>query len=207
MSLYPSLVLVQPRKTRPCLTERLLVGRKESNQTNMSFNSYMSICTVWRLWPTRVDASLSTKQTNKLWAFALIDHGRWDGLSQGFILHTLILCHTLGRAITNQHTNAFADPWIFVRGVQVNQTKKALTPLFFLVHSLFYRSQLVNFKENYHFSRFQRGSNIFQGGGGLTFAGGGGGSNCLFPIETHITCDFSGGRGGGLANVKMHSYA
>ena len=31
---YPSLVLVQPRKTRPCLNERLLMGRKESNQSN-----------------------------------------------------------------------------------------------------------------------------------------------------------------------------
>ena len=31
---YSSLVLVQPRKTRPCLTERLLMGHKESNQTN-----------------------------------------------------------------------------------------------------------------------------------------------------------------------------
>ena len=31
---YPSLVLVQSRKTRPCITERLLMGRKESNQTN-----------------------------------------------------------------------------------------------------------------------------------------------------------------------------
>ena len=31
--IYPSLVLVQPRKTRPCLTERLLMGCKESNQT------------------------------------------------------------------------------------------------------------------------------------------------------------------------------
>ena len=29
----PSLVLVQPRKTHPFLTERLLMGRKESNQT------------------------------------------------------------------------------------------------------------------------------------------------------------------------------
>ena len=29
-----SLVLVQPRKTRPFMTERLLMGRKESNQTN-----------------------------------------------------------------------------------------------------------------------------------------------------------------------------
>ena len=26
---YPSLVLVQPRKTRPYITERLLMGRKE----------------------------------------------------------------------------------------------------------------------------------------------------------------------------------
>ena len=30
---YPSLVLFQPRKTRPYITERLLMGRKESNQT------------------------------------------------------------------------------------------------------------------------------------------------------------------------------
>ena len=32
--IYHSLVLVQPRKTRPCVTERLLMGRKESTQTN-----------------------------------------------------------------------------------------------------------------------------------------------------------------------------
>ena len=32
--IYPSLVLVQPSKTRPCLTEILLMGRKESKQTN-----------------------------------------------------------------------------------------------------------------------------------------------------------------------------
>ena len=32
-NIYPSLVLVQPRKTRPFITERLLMGRKESNQT------------------------------------------------------------------------------------------------------------------------------------------------------------------------------
>ena len=30
----PSLLLVQPRRTRPCITERMLMGRKESNQTN-----------------------------------------------------------------------------------------------------------------------------------------------------------------------------
>ena len=32
--MYPSIVLIQPRKNLPCLTERLLMGRKESNQTN-----------------------------------------------------------------------------------------------------------------------------------------------------------------------------
>ena len=31
---FPSLVLVQPRKPRPYINERLLMGRKESNQTN-----------------------------------------------------------------------------------------------------------------------------------------------------------------------------
>ena len=33
-NINPSLVLVQPRKIRPYITERLLMGRKESNQTN-----------------------------------------------------------------------------------------------------------------------------------------------------------------------------
>ena len=31
--IYPNLVLVQPRKTSPYITERLMMGRKESNQT------------------------------------------------------------------------------------------------------------------------------------------------------------------------------
>ena len=31
-NINPSLVLVQPRKTRPFITERLVMGRKESNQ-------------------------------------------------------------------------------------------------------------------------------------------------------------------------------
>ena len=98
-----------------------------------------------------------------------------------------------------------ADPGIFVRGggggVYVNLTKSSDNVFlgvfgvvffaFFLVLSLFYRSQMVNFKEKYHFSRFRRGFQIFpEGGGGNFFQGGG--SNCLFPIETHITCDFPG---------------
>ena len=37
---------------------------------------------------------------------------------------------------------------------------------FFLVLGLFYRSQMVNFKEKYHFLRFRRGVQIFPGGGG-----------------------------------------
>ena len=37
---YPSLVLVQSRKTCPYITERLLIGRKESNrQTNQHARS------------------------------------------------------------------------------------------------------------------------------------------------------------------------
>ena len=32
---YPSLILAQPRKTRLYVTERLLMGRKESNQSNL----------------------------------------------------------------------------------------------------------------------------------------------------------------------------
>ena len=38
----PILVLVKSRKTRPYITERLLMGRKESNQTNKYTTFYTS---------------------------------------------------------------------------------------------------------------------------------------------------------------------
>ena len=40
-NINPSLVLVQPRKTHPFISERLLMGRKESNQTNKQIIIYM----------------------------------------------------------------------------------------------------------------------------------------------------------------------
>ena len=46
-NINPSLVLVQPRKTRPFITERLLMGRKETNQTNKSVvdhSVHQSVC-------------------------------------------------------------------------------------------------------------------------------------------------------------------
>ena len=65
--------------------------------------------------------------------------------------------------------------------------KKALTTIF-LVLSLFYRSQMVNFKTIYRFSRLQMGSNFFQGV--QLFPGG---VQLLIPIETHLICDFQEG--------------
>ena len=40
----PSLVLVQPRKTRPYITQGLLMGCKELNQTNKQTNIPMVCC-------------------------------------------------------------------------------------------------------------------------------------------------------------------
>ena len=42
--IYPSWVLVQPRKTCPCLTERLLMGRKKSNQIKQTINLACFCC-------------------------------------------------------------------------------------------------------------------------------------------------------------------
>ena len=74
--------------------------------------------------------------------------------------------------------------------------------LFFLVLNVFYRSQLVYFKENFNFPWFQRGSinsssgkdgfQLFPGGGG----GGGGVSRCLiipYLSPYNLCCVFQGG--------------
>ena len=53
---------------------------------------------------------------------------------------------------------------------------------FFLVLSLFYRSKMVNFKEIYHFSRFQRGPTFSRGGGGSNFFQGGGGGPIPYSL-------------------------
>ena len=44
-NINPSLVLVQPRKTRPFITEKLLMGRKESNQTKKKKKSVVECLT------------------------------------------------------------------------------------------------------------------------------------------------------------------
>ena len=80
-----------------------------------------------------------------------------------------------------------ADPGIFVRGGPGQSVKKRSGNLFFfLVLSLFYSSKMVNFKEIYHFSSFQRGSNIFQGGGVQHFPGGGGGGPIAYSLYKPI---------------------
>ena len=86
-------------------------------------------------------------------------------------------------------------------GVQVNLTKKSSDNVFFFF--FVFSPQLILQKSNGHFQRnlsffkvpevvqqFPGGVQLFPGGGG-----GGGGSNCLYRIETHITCDFPGGSG------------
>ena len=49
-------------------------------------------------------------------------------------------------------------------------------------HSASYRMPMVYFKENYNFSRFQRGSNIFSRGVQLFLGGGGGGGGVQLLI-------------------------
>ena len=77
-------------------------------------------------------------------------------------------------------------------GVQARLTKKSSDNVFlFLVLSLFLEVKWSISKKYI----------IFQGSrGGPTFSRGvqlfSGGSNCLFPIEIHITCDFQGGGSG-----------
>ena len=75
------------------------------------------------------------------------------------------------RPIITQHVSCMHGSRNFRQGgrvqVSLSLTKKSSEVVFFCCFfspQLFYRSQMVKFEEIYLFSRFQRGSNIFQGG-------------------------------------------
>ena len=80
-------------------------------------------------------------------------------------------------------------------------TKKALTTCFFFFCFFFFvfcPQQILQttngqFQRNQSFFKVPEGVQHFPGGGGGGSNFFQGGSNCLFPIETHITCDFPGG--------------
>ena len=84
-----------------------------------------------------------------------------------------------------------ADPGIFVRwgeGGPSQTAKKALTTLTFFF--IFFSPQLILQKSN---GQFQRNLSFYKVSEGVQHFPGGGGSNCLFPIETHIACEYPGG--------------
>ena len=87
-----------------------------------------------------------------------------------------------------------ADPGIFVRGQGVH-----------VIVGLVYRSQMVNFIEKYHFSRFRRGSKFFQGRPTF-FQGGGGGVHLLIPYRNPNNVIFQGGGSGPPAPLWIHTW-
>ena len=87
----------------------------------------------------------------------------------------------LNQIIQFNSLNTWTEPGIFVRGGGGSRSvwqKKARKKFFYVYFSPQHILQKSNgkFPNNLSFSRFQRGSNLFQGGGGVQpFPGGGGG--------------------------------
>ena len=87
---------------------------------------------------------------------------------------------------------ACADPGNFVRGGPGQSDKKSSDNAFFFSPQLILQKSNGQFHRSLSFFKVPEGVQHFPGGSNF-FQGG---SNCLFPIETHITCDFpSGGSG------------
>ena len=72
---------------------------------------------------------------------------------------------------------------------------------FFFISFFYFSPQLIlqksncQFQRNISFFKVPEGVQHFPGGSNFSPGGGGGGANCLFPKETHLTCDFPGGSG------------
>ena len=102
---------------------------------------------------------------------------------------------------------ACADPRIFVRrgGGGPGQSDKKSSDnvfLYFFSPNLILQKSNGQFQRNLSFFKVPEGVQHFSGGPtfsrGVQLFPGGGGYNCLFPIETLIACDFPGVGGGGV---------
>ena len=101
--------------------------------------------------------------------------------------YNILLCIlTVGKHGTDARIQEFSSGG---GGGPCQSDKKALTTIF-LVLSLFYRSQMVNFKEIYRFTRLQMGSNFFQG---VQLFPGVGGLQLLIPYRNPFNLWFSRG--------------
>ena len=78
-NINPSLVLVQPRKTRPFITERLLMGRKESNPTKTKY-----LQSKWMLCFSHATMVLSTVQIQLVQPSILKSHKRSKMIETNF---------------------------------------------------------------------------------------------------------------------------
>ena len=105
------------------------------------------------------------------------------------------ICHLIALKLKEmsrlQPAKSCADPGIFVRGgggPGQSGKKKSSDNVFFSSPQLILQKSYGQFHRNLSFFMVSEGVQHFPGG--PTFSRG---SNCLFPIETHITCDFPGG--------------
>ena len=95
---YPSLVLVLPRKTRPCLTERLVMECKESNQTKLADNQdwHTILCFLissWSLFQVQsyLPLSIINYGISKHYAGSQVN----DRCPLGYLFYQALRCQTV----------------------------------------------------------------------------------------------------------------
>ena len=112
-------------------------------------------------------------------------------VSNAFYWHqifTLDSAAVEAQKMLSSHGGSCGDSGIFVRGCPGQSDKKKGLTFFFKSSAYFTEvkwsisKKSIIFKVPEGVQHLPGGSNFFQRG-----------SNCLFPIETHITCDFPGG--------------
>ena len=182
------------------------MGRKESNQTRQT-NSRRVVVSYKRKYLHKALVNGLVKLTQikvhvVLWtAPSWHDHSCWlvcetsNQTNKTEINSSMIATGDISKHTMINGMYTCADPEIFVRGLSRSVwSKKALTMGFFFSPQLILQKSNGQFQRNLSFFKVLEGVQHFPGGVQLLP----GGSNCFFPIETHINCDFRGGGGGGV---------
>ena len=142
--IYPCLVLVQPRKTSPCLTERLLMWSKNQIKQNKCFKAMLLFKIIFVIYVLCLSCILTSSLQS-------CGHLLWKGLPLGFLVCDVILCFSTSHVVSLVRCGTWLYPFLIFVSLLTLKTKRPIIWKYLVPKHIYATNNIWT-----HFSRNRR---------------------------------------------------